>query len=147
MKKTFISVLMLACSVILHAQNSAPAPGTGQVGFPTVPPPGASGWYGNPWGWSPGGAAYYPDWEDYGTANVVGCGYDDQGVWRIVPMTVHYRYNGVQYVVNVINAWNPWSDTWNDGVDLPAFNTSYYLNGKTYDFYTNLSTGTYYFNL
>lgn len=170
MKKTLISMALLSIFCIATAQNSAPAPGSGQIqygepigwnpgpssaprpgsgqiGFPTAPPPMATGWYGNPWGWAPANVVYSPDWQNYGSANVVGCGYDAQGVWRIVPMTVRYRYNGVQYVVTVVNAWNPWTDSWNDDVDQPAFNTSYYLNGKTYDFYTNLSTGTYYFNL
>ena len=36
---------------------------------------------------------------------------------------------------------------WDRNVDQPAYNTSYYLNGTTFDFYTVLSTGTYYFNL
>lgn len=126
---------------------SAPAPGAGQIGFPTALPPYPSGYYGNPLVWCPSNVVYSPDWQNYGTANVVGCGYDINGVWRIVPMSVNYRYNGVQYDVEVINAWNPWTDTWDDDVDEPAINTSYYLNGKTFDFYTNLSTGTYYFNL
>lgn len=65
----------------------------------------------------------------------------------MLPLRVSYEYNGVQYDVEVVNAWNPWSDTWNMGVDVPAVNTSYYLRGNYYDFYVVLSTGTYYFNL
>ena len=32
-------------------------------------------------------------------------------------------------------------------IDVNAYNTAYYLRGVVYDFYTVLSTGTYYFNL
>ena len=82
-----------------------------------------------------------------GVCNVVGVGYDAQGVWRTVPMTVSYNWNGAQYNVMVLNAWNPWTDMWDRGVDDQAFNTTYFLNGQTYDFYVPLSTGTFYFNL
>lgn len=79
--------------------------------------------------------------------NVVGVGYDAQGVWRTVPMTVSYNYNGSQYSVIVLTAWDPWSDTWNTNLDIPAVNTSYYLDGSNYNYYAVLTTGTYYFNL
>lgn len=82
-----------------------------------------------------------------GVVSVVGCGYDDMGVWRTVPMTVSYSYNGVLYNATVLSAWNPWVDVWNNGIDVGAVNTSYYLNGANYNFYVVLSTGTYYFNL
>ena len=88
-----------------------------------------------------------PNWQNSGVINVVGCGYDAQGVWQTIPMRVAYTYNGVNYDVNVLAAWNPWTDSWNNDVDVPAFNTTYFLNGTTYNFYTNLSTGTFYFNL
>ncbi len=104
------------------------------------------GGWGNPWGPSPWGPAPV-NWSNTGTANVLGCGYDSQGVWRVIPMKVAYQYNGMQYNVTVMNAWNPWSDMWNYGVDQPAYNTSYYINGNNYNFYAPLSTGTYYFNL
>jgi len=65
----------------------------------------------------------------------------------VLPLVVSYRYNGVQYGVNVLNAWNPWTDSWDRGVDLPAYNTTYYLRNVEYDFYTVLPTGTFYFNL
>lgn len=85
--------------------------------------------------------------EQSGTVNVMACGYDAQGIWRVMPLRVTYQWNGAQYQVTVLNAWNPWSDTWNMGVDLPAYNTNYILRGTTFDFYTVLSTGTFYFNL
>lgn len=62
-------------------------------------------------------------------------------------MLVAYQYNGVQYQVTVINAWNPWMNMWNRNVDQPAYNTAYMLRGQEYNFYTVLSTGTFYFNL
>lgn len=88
-----------------------------------------------------------PNWENSGVTTVVACGYDAQGVWRTIPLRVSYNYNGSFYDVTVLSAWNPWTDTWNYGIDMPAFNTSYFLNGTTFNFYTNLSTGTFYFNL
>ena len=88
-----------------------------------------------------------PDWQNQGTITVIACGYDAQSVWRTIPLRVSYIYNGAQYNVTVDSAWNPWTDSWNYGVDQPAFNTDYFLNGTQFDFYTNLSTGTYYFNL
>lgn len=88
-----------------------------------------------------------PNWQNNGVTNVIACGTDAQGVWRTIPLRVAYTYNGAQYNVTVLSAWNPWTDTWNYGVDQPAFNTYYFLNGNYYDFYTNLSTGTFYFNL
>ena len=129
--------------------NSAPPPGTGSGFRPNslMGPAGPSGW-GNPWG--PGnfnGPMSGPDWQNQGRMTVMACGYDAQGIWRTIPLRVAYQYNGVQYNVTVLNAWNPWTDTWNMGVDQPAFNTSYFINGNTYDFYAPLSTGTYYFNL
>lgn len=88
-----------------------------------------------------------PNWQNSGTTTVIACGTDAQGVWRTIPLRVSYVYNGAQYNVTVNSAWNPWTDCWNYGVDVPAFNTYYFLNGNYYDFYTNLSTGTWYFNL
>lgn len=82
-----------------------------------------------------------------GVTKVIACGYDAEGIWRVLPLTVSYQYNGVQYNVNVLNAWNPWTDRWETRVDQQAYNTNYYLNGVTYSFYAPLSTGTYYFNL
>ncbi len=143
--------------------NSMPAPGTGGSFNPNPPngigwnpgPLGPSGW-GSPWG--PGWNSYNgpivvnaplssPDWQNSGVTTVVACGYDAMGVWRTLPLHVSYTYNGIQYDVTVINAWDPWTQSWNLGVDVPAVNTSYYLRGTTFNFYVVLSTGTYYFNL
>lgn len=88
-----------------------------------------------------------PNWQNNGVTTVIACGYDTQGVWRTLPLRVSYNYNGAQYNVTVLSAWNPWTDSWNYGVDVPAFNTYYFLNGTYFDFYVNLSTGTFYFNL
>ena len=88
-----------------------------------------------------------PNWQNAGTTTVIACGTDAQGVWQTIPLRVSYQYNGAQYNVTVDSAWNPWTDDWNYGIDVPAFNTYYFLNGNYYDFYLNLSTGTFYFNL
>lgn len=84
---------------------------------------------------------------DQGLLKVVAVGYDAQGIWRVLPLIVKYNYNGVNYDVTVINAWNPWMDMWDNGVDQPAYETIYYLRGRQYNYYAPLSTGTYYFNL
>ena len=121
--------------------------GTPWFNPPQTPPPAANGI-----GWmSPNTVVQsaFPtqNTSESGTVNVMACGYDAQGVWRVFPMRVSYNWNGAQYNVQVLNAWNPWTDSWNNGVDVPAFNTNYQLRGTTFDFYTVLSTGTFYFNL
>lgn len=147
----------------LAAQSSLPAPGAGGSFQPNVSaggPPNGIGWNPGPfppsnWGGGWNGWSNYPSvvvnpvYNDVnqGITRVIACGYDNQGVWRVLPLVVSYQYNGVQYDVNVINAWNPWTDMWDNGVDMPAYSTSYMLRGVEYDFYTPLSTGTYYFNL
>ena len=153
--------LVAAGTLGAWAQNSLPAPGSGGSynpgggwggGFNPGPPPPA---WGSPWGpgWYTSPTIIVntplstPDWQDQGVTNVVACGYDIQGVWRTLPLRVSYHWNGVQYNVTVLNAWNPWTDMWDKGVDQPAYNTDYTLNGTTFDFYAPLSTGTYYFNL
>lgn len=88
-----------------------------------------------------------PNWENYGQMAVVACGRDAMGVWRTVPLHISYRYNGFQYNVTVLSAWNPWTDAWMDDLNLPAVNTYFTNNGTEYDFYVVLSTGTFYFNL
>ena len=88
-----------------------------------------------------------PNWQNQGTTTVIACGYDAQSVWRTIPLRVSYIYNGAQYNVTVDSAWNPWTDCWNYGIDDPAFSTYYFLNGNYYNYYVNLSTGTFYFNL
>lgn len=130
---------MLAPSLVMGQFGYGPVMGNGFGPGPRM---------GNGFGPGPGwNGAYGPRWANQGTCNVMACGYDARGVWRVLPLFVQYRFNGVQYDVTVINAWNPWTQTWNSDVDMPAYNTSYYLRGVNYDFYTPLSTGTYYFNL
>ena len=122
------AVLLAVCSVGAMAQNSLPAPGAGgsfrpNIGHPMAPPngigwnPGSSfqGNWGSPWnsGWNRGPTIVVnqsPVIPEQGVTRVVACGYDAQGIWRVLPLTVSYQYNGVQYVVNVLNAWNPWTD-------------------------------------
>lgn len=170
MKTNILRALVAATSIlsgvaIMVAQNSLPAPGSGGSYQPTIPsggwgggvnpgPPPPSYW-GSPWysGWD-----YSPtivvspsittnNFQNQGVTKVVACGYDAQGVWRVLPLVVSYQYNGIQYDVNVLNAWNPWTDHWNRNLDVPAYNTDYTLRGNNYDFYTVLPFGTFYFNL
>lgn len=167
-----LAALLLGVATVsgLSAQNSLPAPGSGGSYRP-APVTGGGGGFNRPgpgmgmgpgmgpsWGgigWNPGPGwnnsptiiVTTPNWTNQGTENVVAFGYDVQGVWQSLPLHVAYVWNGVQYTVTVLNAWNPFSQSWNIGVDQPAYNTSYYLRGNTYDFYVPLSTGTYYFNL
>ena len=82
-----------------------------------------------------------------GTLNVMATGYDSQGVMKQIPLVVSYSFNGVNYNVTVINAWNPYTESWNLGVDCPAYSTTYYMNGFTYNYYAPLALGTFYFNL
>ncbi len=159
----------------VSAQNSLPAPGSGGgfrpsgggfggpgfggPGFgggfgpaynPGPPPPPA---WGNPWnnGYNPtvviSPTITVNNSANSGITKVIANGYDAMGVWRVVPLVVSYQYNGVQYNVNVLNAWNPWTDQWDKGVDQQAFSTDYVLRNVTYDFYVPLSFGTFYFNL
>lgn len=165
--KGVMAFLFMSVSALgVMAQNSLPAPGSGGSFRPNMGGPMGP----NGIGWNPGpmypgnwGSPWYSDWNnsptiivqptinaglsDQGVTKVVACGYDAQGIWRVLPLTVSYQYNGVQYIVNVLNAWNPWTDQWDRGVDTPAYNTDYYLRGVEYSFYTVLPTGTFYFNL
>lgn len=133
--------------------GSLPAPGSGgsyqpNPGYgPGVPPPPP---WGSPWGGSGVNVNVSfgsPNWTNAGNLTVMACGYDTSGIWRTIPLRVSYSWNGVQYNVVVLSAWNPWSNMWNRGIDQQAFNTSYYTHGNTYNFYVPLSTGTFYFNL
>ncbi|MDE7179687.1 MAG: hypothetical protein K2N88_00585 [Muribaculaceae bacterium] len=164
-------LLALTAAGMASAQNSFPAPGGG--GAPnSLPAPGGPA---NGIGWNPGprpvapppsvwGSPWYNGWNNgpsvviapsvsigntmnQGVTKVIACGYDAQGVWRVLPMLVSYQYVGAQYQVNVINAWNPWTDMWDRNLDVQAFNTAYILRGVTYDFYVVLPFGTFYFNL
>lgn len=130
-------------------QNS---PGNPANGIGWNPGPGFPGNWGSPWNndWNNSPTIIVnqtPVIPDQGITKVVACGYDSQGIWRVIPLTVSFQYNGVQYDVYVLNAWNPWTDKWDRGVDTPAYNTSYYMRGQEYDFYCVLPTGTFYFNL
>lgn len=156
-------VAILAGCMVMSAQNSLPAPGSGSATPPTgggwsggwspvAPPPN----WGSPWGfgwngfygWNPNTSVVIsPTYPNSGKVNVVGVGYDDEGVWRTVPMSVQYNYSNSKYNVIVLTAWNPWTDKWDTKLNIPAVNTSYRLDGKKYRFYAVLSTGTYYFNL
>lgn len=162
MKYIIASMLIAGGVMVGYAQNSLPAPGSGGSfnPGPVISNPGPGPAAGPQWGAIPGMApgmwgspwvspVYAPSsaFANSGTTNVVGVGYDAQGVWRTVPMTVAYNYNGVQYNVTVLNAWDPWTDSWNYNVDDQAYNTTYFLHGNQYNYYTVLSTGTYYFNL
>lgn len=163
-------VLLFICGVSFSiAQNSLPAPGSGGGFQPNAAPGWGGGWGGG--GFNPGppppsywGSPWYSGWNysptivvspsvntgnftNQGTTKVIACGYDAMGVWRVLPLVVSYAYNGVQYDVYVLNAWNPWTDQWNRGVDVRAYNTDYTLRGTNYDFYVVLSFGTFYFNL
>ncbi len=157
-------------SLAAAAQNSLPAPGSGGSfnpapsggapgfgggpgpGFGPGPGPGPGGpAWGSPWGpgapgmWQPSVIAPAPQ---TGTTNVIAAGYDSFGRWRTLPLTVTYSYNGAYYDVEVINAWNPWANMWNQNVDVTAYRTLYRgPYGTMYHFYAPLSTGTYYFNL
>lgn len=120
---------------------------------PLMNPNPAARW-GSPWwnGWNAtptptAGPSVTIDGLNSGKMNVVACGYDAEGVWRVLPLYIHYNFNGVNYDVTVINAWDPWTDMWNQGVDVQAFITDYTLRGINYNYYVVLSYGTFYFNL
>lgn len=74
-------------------------------------------------------------------------GYDTESVLVQIPLVVSYLFNGAYYDVTVVNAWNPYTQSWTFGVDSQAYNTSYFFNGFNYNYYAVLPTGTYYFNL
>ncbi|MCH5241349.1 MAG: hypothetical protein J1F67_02850 [Muribaculaceae bacterium] len=158
-KKT--AVAMMACivfgigSLIAQPTPPPPAPGTPPPanGFTPPPPPLATPGPAQtppPPGWGSPGCLTYPpagDWMNQGNLNVMATGYDSESVLVQIPLYVSYSFNGVQYDVTVLNSWNPYSQMWNMGVDTPAYNTNYYFNGFTYNYYVVLPSGTYYFNL
>jgi len=162
-KKIRILALSLAAGLAVlgaSAQNSLPAPGSGgsfqpNNGIGWNPGPPTPAYWGSPWytGWNPSPTIVVSpsintgNFENQGITKVIANGYDAQGVWRVLPLLVSYQYNGVQYVVNVLNAWNPWTDQWDKGVDVPAYSTDYVLRNVTYDYYVVLPYGTFYFNL
>lgn len=121
------------------AENGVPV--NPPINSQTPPPPG--------WGGIPGTLTIPPsaDWMNQGTMNVMATGYDSEGVLQQIPMFISYQFNGVNYNITVLNAWNPYTQTWNSNVDEPAYSTSYFFNGFNYNYYTVLPTGTFYFNL
>ncbi len=157
MKVLYFILTVLLSSVVAGATPGFPPPGGSVPGHgSSFPAPGGiapSDVWGTPrppfyGGWGPGMIPVgNPDWQNSGKINVISCGYDAKGDWQVMPLKVSYKYNGIQYDVKVLDAWDPWTDMWDYGVDVPAVNTSYYLRGNNYDFYVVLSTGTFYFNL
>ncbi|MDE6669659.1 MAG: hypothetical protein K2K26_08250 [Muribaculaceae bacterium] len=157
-----LALMAVAGISTISAQSSLPAPGSGGSfqPAPVGPPPVAPGIPGSPLGpGAPGGplgpgyigpnGAFMngPNWQNEGVITVMGCGYNVYGDWTTIPMKVSYEYNGMQYEVTVLSAWEPSMQMWNTGIDTPAYNTTYYTHGNTYNFYVVLASGTYYFNL
>ena len=152
------TALMLGASV-LNAQPATPpgvpvppppAPQAPPPGPYQTPPPPPGPQPTPPPGWGSQGYLSNPpagDWMNEGNLNVMATGYDSESVLVQIPLYVSYSFNGVQYDVTVLNSWNPYTQMWNEGVDTPAYNTSYYFNGFTYNYYVVLPSGTYYFNL
>lgn len=127
-----------------NTQGLVPPPPPGEPQTPPPPAPYA------PSGWgTPGYLAYPPsgDWMNQGTINVMATGYDTESVLVQIPLVVSYSYNGATYNVTVLNAWSPFTQTWNMGVDIPASPTSYFFNGFTYNWMAPLPSGNFYFNL
>ena len=120
-----------------------PPPQTPPPVNPTPPPPPPpAGWGG------PGFLAGQPEnLMNQGTINVMATGYDTESVLVQIPLVVSYVNNGAYYDVTVINSWSPLTQTWNYNVDAPAYQTDYYFNGFTYNYYVNIPSGTFYFNL
>ena len=172
-KRLIAGIAAIALGVMsLTAQNSLPAPGSGGgfqpaggAGFgmgsgmgmgpafnPGPPPPD---YWGSPWytGWNSSPTIVVSpsvstgNFESQGVRKVIANGYDATGVWRVIPLVVSYQENNVGYTVYVLNAWNPWTDQWDKGIDVKAYSTDYVLRNITYDYYVVLSTGTFYFNL
>lgn len=146
-------VLAGALSMAMNAQPTPPPPpGSFPPPVGNMPPPGP----GNPPppvappGWSTPGMLVTPpsgDWMNEGTMNVMATGYDTESVLVQIPLVVSYSFNGVNYDVTVLNAWSPYTQSWILDLDTPAYQTSYFFNGFTYNYYANLPSGTFYFNL
>lgn len=159
MKATFTMLSICILGVASLLAQPAPPPG-GPVPPPPPPngqpiPPGAPGVPGqaplppSPPGWGAPGFLASPPATGFnqGTINVMATGYDSESVQVQIPLVVSYAFNGVNYDVTVLNSWSPLTQTWNIGVDVPAYQTSYYINGFSYNYYAQLPSGTYYFNL
>lgn len=149
-------------------QSSLPAPGSGGSYNPAPVNRPSNGGLGPVWGPNPGwtngpgwnngfGPSFGPSLNigininapttSQGSENVIACGYDNWGIFRQIPMYVSYYYDGFEYDVTVINAYNPRMGIWYRGIDVPAYSTTYYMNGNTYNYYVPLSFGTFYFNI
>ncbi|MDE5887151.1 MAG: hypothetical protein K2H46_06135 [Muribaculaceae bacterium] len=149
------AILIGIGSIAASAQNSLPAPGSGGSfnpapiggGGPGMGGPGPGPGFGGPGpGWN-NAPVINPGYVNQGTVSVIATGYDNMGNLRNIPMTVGYTFSYGQYDATVLSAYNPFTQSWMPGIDMPAYNTSYFFNGNTYNFYAPLSTGTYYFNL
>lgn len=137
--------LCLSGTMYLSAQPAPPPPGfppppPEDTPLPPPPPPG--------WG-APGYLVTPPASPDFnqGTINVMATGYDTESVLVQIPLFVSYNFNGATYNVTVLNSWNPYTQTWNIGVDVPASPTDYFFNGFRYNYTATLPSGIFYFNL
>lgn len=157
-KRVSSLIILITCLswVGMSGQPQPPGPGMpppGQAPLPpgqNPPPPGPSGAPNTPPGWGSPGILMNPptaDWMNQGTLNVMATGYDSEGVMKQIPLYISYTFNGINYQVTVLNAWDPYTENWNIGIDMPAYSTSYYINGFNYNYYAPLSIGTFYFNL
>lgn len=130
--------------------SPAPPPPPGTMPPPISPAPFPGDQPTPPPGWSYQGYLSNPpsaDWMNQGYLNVMATGYDSESVLVQIPLYVSYSFNGANYDVTVLNSWNPYTQTWNIGVDTPAYKTYYFFNGFNYNYYAVLPSGTYYFNL
>lgn len=160
MKKKLVSLLALSFFSMGITFAQYPFQGQGPVipnpsvpqtpppmpGSQTPPPPNPQ----TPPGWSVPGYLTIPpseEWMNQGNMNVMATGYNSEGVLIQIPLYVSYNFNGANYNVMVLNSWNPYTQTWNTNVDIPASSTDYYLNGFTYNFFATLPIGNFYFNL
>lgn len=145
---TTFTFLAIGGAFVWAQPTPPPPPGNPGIppGSPAPPPPPPAG---VPAGWGAPGFLSAPPAAgvNQGTLNVMATGYDTESVLVQIPLVVSFNYNGAYYQVTVLNAWNPYTQTWTLGVDVPAYNTSYYFNGFTYNYYAVLPSGTYYFNL
>lgn len=147
-----MSVLLILASPFVNsafAQNSLPPPGYGSL------KPRHNPFWGNPFLNNPQMIPPFsinrplssPDWQNNGYENVIAVGSGAQGVWRSIPLNISYSFNGAQYNVTVINAYNPWSQSWMNGIYIPAYSTYIFLKGTYYKYCVDLSVGTFYFNI
>lgn len=155
LKKILSLTMTLGLGLTALMAQPTPPPGPppqGPQGVipPPPPPPGNPQTPPPPPGWGYAGYLVNPpsgEWMNQGNLNVMATGYDSESVLVQIPLYVSYSFNGVNYDVTVLNSWNPYTQTWNVGVDIPAYQTSYYFNGFNYNYYVVLPSGTYYFNL